>query len=135
MPARMPNISSGDLSLINGNSFHDELDRRGEIAVSDGSNDPQRTTFSDAFDVLECGLPVTSSEPDFGDWNPEHELIRFPREAAATPPPRPAKELRVPFFAAAVVIGFCVAIGGAMAALVFHERVMNITVSRTAASR
>jgi hypothetical protein len=30
------------------------------------------------------------------------------------------------------VIGFCLAIGGALAVLVFHERVMNITVSRTA---
>ena len=132
MPARMPNISSGDLSLINGNSFHDELDRRGEFAVSDGSNDPQRTTFSDAFDVLESGLPITSSESDFGEPNLEHELIRFPLEAAATPGARPAKELRVQFLAAAVAIGFCVALGGAMAALVFHEQVMHITASRAA---
>jgi hypothetical protein len=40
--------------------------------------------------------------------------------------------MRVPFLAAAVVIGFCLAIGGALAVLVFHERVMNITASRTA---
>jgi hypothetical protein len=128
----MPIISSGDLSLINGNSFHDEWDRRGEAGVRDVSNDPQRTAFSDAFDALESGLPITSVEPDFGESNPEHELIQFPREAPALRAARPATAMRVPFLAAAVVIGFCVAIGGALAVLVFHERVMNITASRTA---
>lgn len=128
----MPIISSDDLSLINGNSFHDELDRRGELPVRDGSDDSQRTAFSDAFDALECGLPITSGEPDFGESNPEHELIWFPREAPAAAAVRPATEMRVPFLAAAALIGFCLAIGGAMAVLVFHERVMNITVSRTA---
>lgn len=128
----MPIISSDDLSLINGNSFHGELDRRGELPVRDGSDDSQRTAFSDAFDALECGLPITSEEPDFGESNPEHELIWFPREAPAAPAVRPAAEMRVPFLAAVAMIGFCLAIGGAMAVLVFHERVMTITVSRTA---
>jgi hypothetical protein len=128
----MPIISSSDLSLINGNSFHDELDRDGEAAGWDGSNDPQRTRFSDAFDALEGGLPITSAEPDLGESNPEHELIRFPREADAGAAARRPTEMKVPFAAAAVVIGFCVVIGGAMAVLVFHEQVMTITVSRTA---
>ena len=128
----MPIISSGDLSLINGNSFHDEWDRRGETAVRDGSNDPQRTAFSDAFDALESGLPITSADPDCGESNPEHELIQFPREAPALRAGPPSTEMRVPFVAAVLVIGFCLAIGGAMARLVFHERVMKITVSRTA---
>jgi hypothetical protein len=128
----MPIISSSDLSLINSNSFHDELDRDRQAVAWDSSNEPQRTTFSDAFDALECGLPITSGEPDFGESNPEHELIRFPREAAAAPVARRAREMKVPFAAAAAVIGFCVVIGGAMAVLVFHERVMTITASRTA---
>ena len=122
-------IPSSDLSLINGNSFHDELDRRREGVGTNGWKDPERTTLSDAFDALESGLPITSGERDFADSNPEHELIRFPREAAAGPAARPAMEMRLPLAAAAAVIGFCLLVGGAIAVLVFHEQAMNITVS------
>ena len=85
---------------------------------------------TDAFHALESGLPMHPDARETGA--PHHE--RSPLGEPYEPPVEQLApvEKRVPFLAAAFVLVACVTAGAATAALVFHDRVTQITAQRSA---
>jgi len=126
----MARVPPSDLTLINDNGSHEEP-RRGEAAVNSPGRKAYPRKFADAFDALEFGLPLAAASPEAG-FEGSGERAAPGRASAATPSAPRAADVHVPMMAAALIIGICVAIGGAAAVLVFHERVMHITATWTA---
>ena len=121
----MARIPPSDLTLINDNGS--SRDSRSGAAAGFGAGRrafPRK--FSDAYDALEFGLPLSGAPvPERAFLDPQSADLT--RAAAAR-----AADVHVPLMAAALIIGICAAIGGAAAVLVFHDRVMHITSARTA---
>ncbi|MGH9144055.1 MAG: hypothetical protein ACRD2I_23205 [Vicinamibacterales bacterium] len=120
--------SSDDLSIINDNRFLEELDGR-EVADArrDRPGHRPRTQYADAFDALESGLPVGVSELE-PSAAPSDKASSLPWHEP--PVARPAsQQRRVPVMAAAFVLLVGLTVGGATAAIVFHDRVAQITAS------
>jgi hypothetical protein len=127
----MPTNSSEDPPLIDDLQFLEELDRledRGERTSAPAAH--PRTTYDDAFDALESGLPLTSEAREITPRRHERPPTIDRHEAPAVQL-APA-EARVSFITAALVIVVCLTAGAAGAALVFHDRVAQITESRSA---
>jgi len=127
----MPTNPPDGPPLIDDLQFLEELDRLedgGERTVAPAA--PPRPTYDDAFDALESGLPLTSEAREITARRHERAPTIDRLEAAAAQP-APA-EARVSFITAALVIVACLTAGAAGAALVFHDRVAQITESRSA---
>jgi hypothetical protein len=77
-----------------------------------------------AFDALENGLPMNPDARQTGA--PHHKRARIAEPHAPSVEPAPA-ETHVPFLAAVLVLLACLTAGAAAAALVFHDRVAQIT--------
>jgi hypothetical protein len=127
----MPTDPSDDPSLINDLQFLEELDRLeegGESAIAPAVH--SRTTYGDAFEALESGLPLKTEAPEI----PAHRREQAPTIDRYDAPAvqRPPAAARVSFITAALVIVACLTAGAAGAALVFHDRVTQITAARTA---
>ena len=78
-----------------------------------------------AFDALERGLPM---DPSRRETDPPHHERSPLGEPYEPPVEHPAlAEKHVPFLAAVFVLAACLTAGAATAALVFHDRVTQIT--------
>lgn len=136
----MPTPPPKDPSLIHDAQFLAELDRgEGVSGTKVDAVAQRRTRYSDAFDALESGLPMESAAPapvppPRHEPAPRHEPTPRKEWHQVPAAKRVAPEARVPMMTAAVVIVGCLAVGGATAALVFHNRLLQITAS-WAASR
>ena len=122
----MPPTPSTERSLIDDAQFFAELERfaHGDERSSDPTTDGRPTTFADAFDALESGLPVNPGAAAIAA--PYYQ--RPPIDAAEPPIDRPAlPETRVTFPMAAIVLAACLTAGAATAACVFHDRLERIT--------
>jgi hypothetical protein len=124
----MPSTSSDDLSIINDSQFLEELDRCNASDVrSDRPGDRPRTRYADAFDALDSGLAVSPDAPEFSE-PPRDDAVgtewHEPPVARLAP-----KQNRVPAMAAAFIVLVGLTAGGATAALVFHDQVVEITAS------
>lgn len=123
---------SDDPPLINDVQFLEELDRMedGAAGSSNAPKDHLRGGYGDAFEALESGLPLRTGAPEPAAHRhapaPATEPYRIP---ASQPPPA---ETRVPSMAAALVILACLTAGAGAAALVFHDRLAQITASSKA---
>jgi hypothetical protein len=121
----MSRTPPGDLTLINDNSSGGDSGRGAAAGFGAGRRAYPRK-FSDAFDALEFGLPLSGAPvPERASLDPQSAG----RSRATTPR---AADVHVPLMAAALIISICAAIGGAAAVLVFHDRVMHITAARAA---
>jgi hypothetical protein len=78
-----------------------------------------------AFDALENGLPRNPDARQTGAQHHKRARIAEPHEPSVEQP-APA-ETHVPFLAAVLVLLACLTAGAAAAALVFHDRVAQIT--------
>ena len=139
----MSTITAAEASLNNDSEFLEELERFEHVPVPGLDS---RTTYADAFDALESGLPMNAATgesdalerglpPDRSAREagaPHHERapIDEPYDASAQQP-APA-EKQIPFLTAALVLVACLAVGAATAALVFHGRLTQITALRSA---
>jgi hypothetical protein len=121
----MARVPPGDLTLINDSGAPGES-RGGEAASFSAGRRAFPRKFSDAFDALEFGLPLSAAASDEEPALPVDPPAAGRVRAAAPSAPR-AADVHVPLMAAALIICGCVALGGAAAVLVFHERVMHIT--------
>ncbi|HET6960801.1 MAG TPA: hypothetical protein VFI56_29640 [Vicinamibacterales bacterium] len=126
----MARVPPSDLTLINDNGSHEEP-RRGEAGVTSSGRKAYPRRFADAFDALEFGLPLAAAAPEAGSEGSDERSAPGRASAATSPAPR-AADVHVPMMAAGLIIAICVAIGGAAAVLVFHERVIHITATWTA---
>jgi hypothetical protein len=127
----MPTNPSDDPPLINDVQFLEELDRledRGESPIEQGAH--SRATSGDAFEALESGLPLKKGAPEPSALRDHPAPATEPYQLPAAQR-RPA-ETRVPFVTAALVLVACLTAGAATAALVFHDRLAEITESPTA---
>jgi hypothetical protein len=127
----MPPTPSTERSLIGDAQFFAELERfaRGDERSIDPTIDGRPTTYADAFDALESGLPV---DPRADALAAPH--YRRPPIDAAEPPidPPALPETRVTLSMAAVVLAACLIAGAATAAFVFQDHVEQITAPRMA---
>ena len=126
--------------LINNTQFLEELERLEHVP------DPELDShsYADAFDALERGLPMDPAAREASAFDalerglpmdpstrethrPHHERSPL-SEPYETPVEHPAlAEKHVPFLAAVLVLVACLTAGAATAALVFHDRVTQIT--------
>jgi hypothetical protein len=121
-----------DAPLIDDLQFLEELDRLedgGERVLAPAAH--PRTTYDDAFDALESGLPLTSDAPEITPRRHHERPPTIDRHEAPAIQPLPAAA-RVSFMTAAFVIVACLTAGAAGAALVFHDQLAQITESRSA---
>ena len=125
----MPTTPSDDQSLINDFQLIEGTDRPAAAAAqNDRPKDVTRTRYADAFDALESGLPIEEGSPEIGaadaqgpsDWDDARDSELAPGRTF------------VSFMTAALVLVVSLTVGGATAALVLHDRVMQITASWTA---
>jgi hypothetical protein len=121
----MARVPPGDLTLINDSGSPGES-RSAEAANFSTGRRAFPRKFSDAFDALEFGLPLSAAASDEEPALPAEQPAAGRVRAAAPSAPR-AADVHVPLMAAALIICGCMAIGGAAAVLVFHDRVMHIT--------
>jgi hypothetical protein len=121
----MARVPPGDLTLINDSGSTGEP-RGGEAPAFSAGRKAFPRKFADAFDALEFGLPLSAAASDEGAAHAAEPPAADSARAALRSGPR-AADVHVPMLAAALIICSCVAIGGATAVLVLHERVMHIT--------
>lgn len=131
----MQPLDAGDASLINDAQFLEELEHFEELGADAAepvvpSHEPLE--YGDALDALESGLPMQPAVPQARLAHHERAPIHEPYRLDDAPPPRPMVETGIPFTTAAIVIVACLTAGAASAALVFHDRVAQITAARTA---
>jgi hypothetical protein len=133
----MERPDAGEAALINDAQFLDELEG---FEHREHSPDPSLETheYVDAFDALESGLPMQpvagyASQPQHARGaSDRYEPIADEYEAPEDEPLTVTAEKGISFLAAAIVLVGCLTVGAATAALVFHDRVAQITSTRTA---
>ena len=117
----MSSPSAAELSLINGSEFLEELDDfapRETAFVDSAAPDSADDEF---FGALEQGLPMRAGEVAPVDYRDDDDEVA---------PAAVGKQ--VPVLAAALVILACLTAGAVTAAVVFHDRVTQITAPRQA---
>jgi hypothetical protein len=118
--------TAAEASLIN------DVEFLGELEQQEHDSEPRfgSAVYDDAFDALEVGLPMDrGARPDEIPHDERAPIDELPATASEDPAP---VEQRISFMAAALVIIMCLSVGAATAALVFHDRVLQISVLRPA---
>ncbi len=126
----MSTTTAAEASLINDVEFLHELECFEHVEEQAPDPGLDSRTFDDAFDALESGLPLTHAAQHFEVPHHERAPIGEPHKPSVERPV-PA-EIHIPFIAAALVLVVCLSVGAATAALVFHDRVTQITALRPA---
>ena len=137
----MSTITAAEASLINDTEFLEELERCEHVPVSGLAPLTTCADAFDVFDVLEIGLPMSAATSRRDALESGLPTDGCAREAAAphherapidepfeTPTREPAPaEKPIPFLTAALVLAACLTVGAATAALVFHDRLTQIS--------
>ncbi len=121
----MSPTTAAELSLINHTESLEELqqfDQPGEQVL--GALAPSRNTYDDGYDALESGLPMHTLTTEPHEFVPVDEPYGAGSVGVevAEPPQR-----HIPFGAAALVLAACLTAGAMTAAVVFHDRLPQIS--------
>ena len=121
----MSTTPSAEASLLDAVAFLEELEQSDGVDWPTPAPELDPRAYDEALEALESGLPTDPHAPQADVPHYERAPIDDPFEL---PVDQPApRETRISFMASALVLVACLTAGAATAALVFHDRVTQIT--------